>query len=329
MYKKENNLKKAIIYGLGQRYYDEFFNNFIIPIIKKRYEIVGVSDKVLPKFLPQLPFINRSELYKRCDEIIITSDRFYAEIKNELSSLFPTDCSIVFHSLEDIEKEIIGPIIQRNYFAGKIGVEIGGPSRFFATIYDVVQQCDGVNFSDNTVWFNSQGTTYSYKNRPLGEVIIADAVDLSVIPSSKYDFCISCNNLEHIANPLKSISELIRVCKSGGIILIVAPNKDTCFDHNRPITSMSHLISDYMSNIGENDLTHLDEIIALHDYKLDSGIQDKKFFINRAQHNFENRCLHHHVFDVNLLNDIFSYLNLSTIKSGTVYNNHFILGLKK
>jgi hypothetical protein len=43
------------------------------------------------------------------------------------------------------------------YFKNKIGLEIGGPSNFFAEngcipIYPIVSRLDGVNFSSTTVW---------------------------------------------------------------------------------------------------------------------------------------------------------------------------------
>ena len=74
--------------------------------------------------------------------------------------------------------------------------------------------------------------------------------------------------LEHVANPIKALSEWKRIT-SGKIILIV-PRKDFNFDHKRPITSFNHLLEDFDNDVNESDLTHLDEILSLHDLELDA-----------------------------------------------------------
>ena len=69
--------------------------------------------------------------------------------------------------------------------------------------------------------------------------------------------------IEHIANPLKAISEWKRILKDNGLILLIVPHKDKTFDHNRPITSLSHLIEDMKTDVQEDDSTHLPEILEL------------------------------------------------------------------
>ncbi len=75
--------------------------------------------------------------------------------------------------------------------------------------------------------------------------------------------------LEHAANPLRVLYEWKRILKNSGTILIVLPHKAATFDHRRPSTSFEHIKADFDSNVDESDLTHLDEILALHDLKLD------------------------------------------------------------
>ena len=40
-----------------------------------------------------------------------------------------------------------------------------------------------------------------------------------------YDFVFSSHSLEHIANPLKAISEWLRITKKDGYIIIIVPEK--------------------------------------------------------------------------------------------------------
>jgi ubiquinone/menaquinone biosynthesis C-methylase UbiE len=148
----------------------------------------------------------------------------------------------------------------------------------------------------------------------LGRQYILDGSHLDEIADEKYDFLLSSHNLEHIANPLKAVKEWVRVLKPGGFILLVLPDKRFTFDRNRPYTSFSHILSDFESNIGEDDLTHLSEILQLHDLKMDPGAgRDFEVFKKRCENNFEVRGLHQHVFSFDLLEESAAYFNLSAV----------------
>jgi hypothetical protein len=72
--------------------------------------------------------------------------------------------------------------------------------------------------------------------------------------------------------------------------------RDT-FDHLRLPTPLEHMLSDFDRDIGEDDLTHLPEILQKHDLALDPAAGSRQDFHQRSLDNFSNRCLHHHVFD--------------------------------
>ena len=119
--------------------------------------------------------------------------------------------------------------------------------------------------------------------------------------------------IEHIANPLLALSEWVRVLMENGILLLIFPHKDGTFDHKRQVTSLSHLIKDCEQKTNEDDLTHLPEILERHDFKKDPGIESAEAFKKRSEHNYENRCLHHHVFDTSLVIEIVHHLDLQII----------------
>ena len=75
-------------------------------------------------------------------------------------------------------------------------------------------------------------------------------------------------------------------------------------------------------------LSHLDEIIEKHDYAMDPECGGKKKFIERARKNFENRCLHHHVFDEECLKMALTFSGLKVRDFGDVRGNWFIVGEK-
>jgi SAM-dependent methyltransferase len=193
-----------------------------------------------------------------------------------------------------------GPLLAR-----KVGLEIGGPSSLFSRrglfrVYAVVGGLDNCNFAPNTIWEGviREGSTFRYdEHHEPGRQYILEASDLAGIPSNTYDFILSSHTLEHTANPLRALQEWLRVLKEHGLLVLVLPHKDGTFDHRRPVTPLAHLIEDFERGTTEEDLTHLPEILALHDLSRDPEAGEFADFKTRSERNVENRCLHHHVFD--------------------------------
>jgi SAM-dependent methyltransferase len=187
----------------------------------------------------------------------------------------------------------------------KFGLEIGGPSIVFGDsgelpLYRYVAGLDNCNFASETVWEGKQveGETYLYHPRKSkGFSFIREATDLRGIPNHKYDFVLSCHNLEHISNPVRALKEWMRVVRPGGAIVILLPDYRHTFDHRRTPTSVDHMLEDYELQRDETDLTHLEEILELHDLSRDLAAGSKEQFRERSLQNASNRCLHHHVFD--------------------------------
>lgn len=203
----------------------------------------------------------------------------------------------------------------QNRFIGKSGIEIGGPSPVFSRrgifpVYPIVQSLDNCNYRATTVWEGSinQGKTFRFDPRkPAGQQHIAEAAALTELPSGAYDFVLSSHMLEHTANPILALSEWKRLLTEDGALVLLLPNKSQTFDHRRPVTTMEHLIADFNAGMTEDDLTHLPEILTLHDLKRDPEAGDMAAFKSRSTRNFENRCLHHHVFDTRLAADLLNY----------------------
>jgi len=217
--------------------------------------------------------------------------------------------------------------------ADKCGVEIGGPSTLFKTVlplYQFVRGLDGVNFSTDTIWEGriKTGKNFNYYHNKRGVQFIADATDLSEIATARYDFLLSSNCLEHIANPIKALVEWKRVITAGGGMILVVPNKEKNFDHRRPVTKFEHLLDDFTRDVGEDDLTHLDDILALHDLRMDRPAGDLKHFRERSLKNFRNRTLHHHVFDVQLIEEMLDHVGFEILDMTTTRTDFFALARK-
>ena len=206
------------------------------------------------------------------------------------------------------------------------GLEIGGPSKIFKFLLPVYRYCDSmtfVNYSDYTIWEGKLNQKTFYLNSKSGNQFISEASELSRFEKNSFDFIVSSNCLEHVANPLKALDEWRRVC-NGNIILIL-PKKEFNFDHKRPFTTFEHILSDFNGNIGEDDLTHVEEILDLHDLERDAAAGSFEDFKLRSLNNFKNRCLHHHVFNNELINKMAAHVGLKVMAEGKVTGNMIFL----
>ena len=261
----------------------------------------------------------------------------------KIATLFRTLKSKGFTHTYAIVKDMVFPYEPKpiknigkylKYFEGKNGIEIGGPSKIFSVelpIYQKINNLDGCNFSTSTVWEGTieKGKSYNYFNDKVGFQFISEASNLNEVSDGKYDFLIASHCLEHCANALKTVEEWCRVVKKGGAILLVLPDKRFTFDHNRNVTTFDHLLDDYKNQIDETDLTHLPEILKLHDLTRDAAGTLEQFE-KRSLDNFNNRCLHQHVFDFELLKKIYRHFNLEIIDTTFARPYHqIILGIKQ
>ena len=217
------------------------------------------------------------------------------------------------------------------------GFEIGGPSPIFGRdgllpIYKVVGSVDNCNFSTSTTWEGTlaEGANFRFDTaKPPGYQYIRDAVDLHGIESNSMDFVLSSHNIEHVANPIKALREWLRILKENGLLVLVVPHKEGTFDHLRPVTSLEHLIADFENKTSEDDLSHVEEIIRLHDFSRDSGVRDIEDLRDRSENNFENRCLHQHVFSLKSVLALLDYLGVQISSAESVLPAHIICVVRK
>jgi SAM-dependent methyltransferase len=214
-------------------------------------------------------------------------------------------------------------------FDGKRGLEIGGPSEIFtergaAPVYASAAAIDNCTFSAATIWQPDAKTEFSRGTKRLGSQFTAEAAALDFAPDVAYDFILSSHMLEHSANPLRVLHEWRRVLKHDGALLLALPERSRTFDHRRPATSLDHLVEDFKQNRDETDLTHLPEILELHDLGQDPGAGTFEEFRARGLDNFRNRCLHHHVFDVANARGLLELAGFEVRALDTVYPHHII-----
>ena len=252
--------------------------------------------------------------------------------RNAVKRILPTIVLEMINELRFRGDELPISKSYTKFFEKRSGIEIGGPSwiyRYPIPIYRAVSRLDGVNFSFQTIWEGKiDDQHYKFYAKKPGAQFIMEASDLSRLGDNSYDFLISSNCLEHIANPLKALTEWARIVRQGGYILLVLPKKEHTFDHRRRITPFEHLVEDFRQSTTEHDLAHLEEIIKLHDLSMDPLAGGLANFRARSEKNFENRCLHHHVFDADSIRKMFHFVNLSLVREDIALGNYIAIGKK-
>lgn len=226
-----------------------------------------------------------------------------------------------------------------HYFENKNGIEFGGKSNTFDRgglfpIYPHASNVDNCNFGNLTYWEGSlvEGKNFLFNpKKKLGYQFIAEASNLGdQVEAKAYDFVMSCHMLEHSANPVKTLFEWKRILKNDGLLLLILPHKDASFDHKRPITKIEHMIEDYSNDVGEDDLTHLDEVLKLHDLEGDgffenNGIDKEEQLLVRAKNNYDNRMIHHHVFSTKNALQLVDYVGFEIIDVEPCRINNIII----
>lgn len=221
---------------------------------------------------------------------------------------------------------------------GKFGLEIGGPSAVFTPeaqtkftpippVYAIAASIDNCNFATDTTWSRGErGRTFQYQTgKQPGRQFIHDATELSSIADASYDFLLASHIIEHVANPLRALAEFRRVLKPRGYTLLLAPNPVLTFDHRRPVTTLTHLEADKAANADESDMTHLEEILALHDLERDKPAGSVEQFRGRCLQNRELRCMHHHVFSLELLEQALRRASFRPLYGTDRWENHLLV----
>lgn len=128
-----------------------------------------------------------------------------------------------------------------------------------------------------------------------------------------------------MANPLRALKEFHRVLKRKGYALTLVPNQVHAFDHRRPVTPFAHLEEDLAAGTDESDMMHLDEILSLHDLEMDKSAGSPEEFRARCLRNAEVRCMHHHVFDLALLDRALRRTGFRPLYGTDRWDNHLLI----
>lgn len=204
-----------------------------------------------------------------------------------------------------------------NILNGKSGIEFGGPTELFSGPsfgMDLYKQIflDGGNIIKNNYFQSDIGSNYFYGDK-IGKQFDLDCTNQQQLSEiRKYDFVLTSHAIEHFANPIKTLKLWEKyILKDGGYILSIIPDYQYCFDRKRPLTKIEHLVQDFENDVGEDDTTHIQEQKDLHDWSHGGHPQ----FYELCEINHLTRVVHHHTFDIELVEEMFDYCGFKKVLS--------------
>lgn len=200
---------------------------------------------------------------------------------------------------------------------GKNGIEFGGPTELFDKpqhgmhLYPYVN-LDGGNIISDNYFQSNLGLNFVYGGN-IGKQYDVDCTNESQLQKlKKYDFVLTSHAIEHFANPIKTLKLWEKyILNDGGYILTIVPDYQYCFDRKRPLTKIQHLVQDFEYDMGEDDKTHIEEQKELHDWDYGGHPQ----FYELCEINELTRVVHHHTFDIELVEELFDYCGFKKVLS--------------
>jgi SAM-dependent methyltransferase len=206
-------------------------------------------------------------------------------------------------------------------FRGKRGLEMGGPTGIFGGIFNIyaaAASVDNMNYASKTLW-GGIAERYVVGGRDIGAAYVVDAAHVGErFKDTPYDFVASSNVLEHLANPLSVMKQLVSILKPDGMLVIVVPYKHACFDRLRDYTPFSDLVHHYLKDDKESEnLDHMEEWLQLIDMNALDG--DRVFVGTLAQlrsrtiQNDARRAIHHHVYHQTTVSHMCAWAGMGTV----------------
>jgi predicted SAM-dependent methyltransferase len=129
---------------------------------------------------------------------------------------------------------------------------------------------------------------------PIVDVDIVDNGEtLATFRDAGQDFIVANHFLEHCQDPIRTIANLFRVLKTGGVLFMAVPDKRWTFDHERPCTPVEHLMRDYAEGPAWSKRQHFEEWTRLVNHTTDATKADEE---TRHLINIDY-SIHFHVWD--------------------------------
>ena len=122
--------------------------------------------------------------------------------------------------------------------------------------------------------------------------ILDDGERLDTISDASQDFVIANHFVEHNQDPIGAVLNMLRVLKPGGRLYLAIPDKRCCFDSDRPVTPLAHLLRDHAEGPEWSRAQHFEEWARLVNKASDGAEVEKQV----AELMHTNYSIHFHVW---------------------------------
>jgi SAM-dependent methyltransferase len=116
---------------------------------------------------------------------------------------------------------------------------------------------------------------------------------LSAIADDSQDFVIASHVLEHLAEPIGFIAEIHRVLRTGGVTLILLPDRHRTEDRFRPPTPLDHLVAEHRAGVSEVSDGHLMEFLKDRGKRVKGSPVDRQRILDA----WRKQSIHVHCWD--------------------------------
>jgi SAM-dependent methyltransferase len=146
------------------------------------------------------------------------------------------------------------------WIRGKVGIEIGALQQPFE-----IPEATTVTYVDSLTLEQMRAVYPEHEHHNLVTPKIIDkAESLSTIEDGSFDFVLASHVIEHTQLTILAVRNMLRVVKSGGVVVLVVPMKCETFDRQRIVTSWDHFLEEYLqpSKAKVNSFEHYREFAA-------------------------------------------------------------------
>lgn len=106
--------------------------------------------------------------------------------------------------------------------------------------------------------------------------VIDDGENLATVSDLSLDFVIANHFIEHCQNPIKAVTNMLRVLRDNGVLYLSIPDKRYTFDRARPVTAMDHIIRDYYEGPEKSRKSTFEEWVRFVNDIKDETMAEKK-----------------------------------------------------
>lgn len=145
-------------------------------------------------------------------------------------------------------------------FLSGSGIELGAlhnPAKVPA--YCEVRYCDAMTAAQARVSFPELADAALVT---VDHLVNLDTDCLQNFASESQDFVILNHVIEHVANPVRVLLDCCRVLRKGGKLVLSAPDMRYTFDHQRALTSIEHLWTEFEQGVTEVTDEHYRDFLA-------------------------------------------------------------------